>query len=128
MSELAADPRIRMVSLHRNIDVPVLPRHVTDVVIMNFADTAAVMAQCDLIITVDTVTAHLAGALGVPTLVCLRHKADWRWGTPANPTLWYHTAQLLFQDETRRWEPVVRAARDHLTAIQTQTTTRRRTP
>ncbi len=114
LSPLAANGRVRLVSLHRSVDVPTGPRFIMRLDIRDFADTAAVMAQCDQIVSVDTVTAHLAAALGVPTLICLRHRPDWRWGTPANPTHWYRHARLLFQDESRRWEPVIHAVAEHL--------------
>ena len=52
-----------------------------------FVETAAMMSALDLIVTCDTSTAHLAGALGRPTLVALRHVAEWRWlvGRPNSP-------------------------------------------
>lgn len=63
----------------------------------SFADTAAVMAQLDLVITVDTSAAHLAGALGRPVWVLLRYVSDWRWrDQPANCP-WYPTMRLFRQ-------------------------------
>jgi hypothetical protein len=66
--------------------------------------------QCDYVVTSDTVTAHLAPSLGASTLICLRHRADWRWGTPRHPTRWYAKAEILFQDESETWAPVLAAA------------------
>jgi hypothetical protein len=104
---------VRVVSLHRIGDVPATPVGVVIPEIRNFVDTAAVIGQCDVVITVDTVTAHLAPALGVPTLVCLRRMPDWRWGVPARPTTWYTEAELVFQDLDRSWPPVLRRAIEH---------------
>jgi hypothetical protein len=100
----------RVVALHRVGDVPSIPDGVIVPEIRNFVDTAAVIAQCDVVITVDTVTAHLAPALGVRTLVCLRRLPDWRWGVPQRPTPWYEDAELLFQDIERSWTPLLRRA------------------
>lgn len=75
----------------------------------NFADTAAIMANLDLVITVDTAAAHLAGALGKPCWVMLPdYKTDWRWLTEREDSPWYPRVMRLFhQPMTREWEPVV---------------------
>lgn len=73
----------------------------------NFADTAALIANLDLIIAVDTSVAHLAGALAKPVWLLLPYIPDWRWLLDRDDTPWYPTARLFRQDETRRWEPVV---------------------
>ena len=91
-----------------------LPVGVVQLPIRGFLDSAALMAQCDLVVTADTVTAHLAPALGVPTMICLRHRADWRWGTAGNPTIWYGSAELLFQDARLRWETVLTDAAERV--------------
>ncbi len=106
-----ADPgQVRLVALHRGRDIRAAPKSVEMVGIRNLLDTVHVISRCDYVVTADTVTAHLGPAVGVPTFVCLRHRADWRWGTPANPTRWYRDAELLFQDESQRWKPVLDAA------------------
>ena len=63
--------------------------------LLDLSDTAALCQQCDLIVSVDTSVAHLAGALGVPTLLLLPFNADWRWLTGRNDSPWYATLQLL---------------------------------
>jgi tetratricopeptide (TPR) repeat protein len=70
----------------------------------DFADTAAVMRNLDLVITVDTAVAHLAGALGVPVWVALPSPPDWRWllGRPDSP--WYPTMRLFRQRESGHWD------------------------
>jgi len=105
---------VRVVPLHRNRDIRGALPGAEIVTISNFRDTAAVITQCDLVVTADTVTAHLAPALGVPTLICLLHRPDWRWGTPDNPTTWYAAAELAWQDERRQWTPVLARIADRL--------------
>jgi tetratricopeptide (TPR) repeat protein len=73
----------------------------------DFSDTAAVMAQLDLIISVDTSTVHLAGALGRPVWILLPYLPDWRWLLDRDTSPWYPTARLFRQNETRRWDSVV---------------------
>lgn len=63
----------------------------------NFADTGAVLSALDLLITVDTSVAHLAGALGVPTWMILPSNPDWRWGREGQMTDWYPGMRLFRQ-------------------------------
>lgn len=65
--------------------------------VSSFADTAAVMSQLDLVISIDSAPAHLAGALGLPTWVLLRYVSDWRWGTAEVSTPWYPSMRLFRQ-------------------------------
>jgi tetratricopeptide (TPR) repeat protein len=73
----------------------------------SFADTAALVAQLDLVISVDTSVAHLAGSLGRPVWILLPYVADWRWLTGRTDSPWYPSARLFRQSESRRWEPVM---------------------
>jgi tetratricopeptide (TPR) repeat protein len=75
--------------------------------LVDFSDTAALMAHLDLIISVDTSTAHLAGALGRPVWILLPYLPDWRWLLDRDTSPWYPSARLFRQDETRAWESVV---------------------
>lgn len=72
-----------------------------------FRETAAAVAAMDLIITVDTVIVHLAGALGVPAFLLLPAMPDWRWGQTGDTTPWYPTVRLFRQAEPGAWEPVI---------------------
>ncbi len=72
-----------------------------------FIDTAAVMKSLDLVITVDTSIAHLAGALGVAAWVILPHIADWRWLQNRQDTPWYPTMQLFRQPEPGEWQTLM---------------------
>lgn len=69
----------------------------------DFADTAVVVAQLDLIITVDTAVAHLAGALGRPVWVLLSHWCDWRWMIEREDSPWYPTVRLFRQHQSGDW-------------------------
>jgi tetratricopeptide (TPR) repeat protein len=72
-----------------------------------FMDTAALMKNLDLIITVDTATAHLAGGLGIPVWVVLPRYADWRWLPYRSDTPWYPTMRLFRQIVTGDWTTVI---------------------
>jgi hypothetical protein len=79
----------------------------------DFADTAAVLEVADLVITVDTALAHLAGALGRPTWILLPFAPDWRWLLDRPDTPWYASARLYRQPRPRDWTAVIRdVARD----------------
>ncbi len=75
--------------------------------IKDFADTAAIISHLDLVISIDTAVAHLAGALAKPVWVMLLFDADWRWLLDREDSPWYPTARLFRQDESRAWENVV---------------------
>ncbi|HVM59505.1 MAG TPA: tetratricopeptide repeat-containing glycosyltransferase family protein [Verrucomicrobiae bacterium] len=80
----------------------------------DFYDTAAVIGQLDLVISVDTAVAHLAGALGKPTWTLLPHCADWRWLRERSDTPWYPTMRLLRQPRSGDWESLIRLATEQL--------------
>ena len=73
----------------------------------DFADTAALVEALDLVVSVDTGVAHLAGALGKPLWVLLPHVPDWRWLLEREDSPWYPGARLYRQDASRAWEPVL---------------------
>jgi hypothetical protein len=83
----------------------------------SFHTTAAVIESLDLVITVDTSVAHLAGALGKPVWVLLPKQADWRWMLSGESNPWYPTARLFRQQELGDWKPVVEAVRRALEAL-----------
>ena len=74
---------------------------------LDFADAAALAASLDLVITIDTAMAHLAGALGLPTWIMLPFHADFRWLLDRADTPWYPTARLFRQQRPGDWEGVV---------------------
>jgi hypothetical protein len=75
---------------------------------------AATIANLDLVITVDTLAAHLAGALGKPAWVMLQYAADWRWMTARDDTPWYPSVRLFRQPKPGDWSGTVGAVRDAL--------------
>lgn len=86
----------------------------------DFAATAAAMAELDLVITVDTSTAHLAGALGRPVWILLPYAPDWRWLTARPDSPWYPTARLFRQTTPGDWAGVVHQVREALETVEPQ--------
>jgi ADP-heptose:LPS heptosyltransferase len=77
-----------------------------DIIVNNpdgFEEIAALMANLDLIVTSDTVTAHLAGGLGIPTFVALRDRPNWRWMQDRQDSPWYPTIRLFRQRTPGDW-------------------------
>jgi hypothetical protein len=83
----------------------------------DFVDTAALIANLDLVVTVDTSTAHLAAALGKPTWILNRFDSDWRWMLDRDDSPWYRSVRLYRQDESRQWEPALRRVVADLTTL-----------
>jgi len=75
--------------------------------LQDFSDTAALAAEMDLIISVDTSVAHLAGALGKPVWIMLPFIPDWRWMMHRKDSLWYPTARLFREPKAHDWASVV---------------------
>jgi tetratricopeptide (TPR) repeat protein len=97
----------------RDADAAVLPRytrlHVHADALHDFTDTAALISLMDLVISVDTSVAHLAGAMGRPVWILLQHSADFRWMQRRDDSPWYPTARLFRQSAMRQWQPVIDA-------------------
>lgn len=85
--------------------------------IADFADTAALVAELDLVIAVDTAVAHLAGALGKPVWVLLPFSPDWRWLLGREDSPWYPTMRLFRQQRAKEWEPVIAEVRKQLQTL-----------
>lgn len=73
----------------------------------DFADTAAIIKQLDLVISVDTAGAHLAGALGAPTWILVPFAPDWRWLLGREDSPWYPSARLFRQPRLGDWATVI---------------------
>ena len=73
----------------------------------DFLETAAIINNCDLIITSDTAVAHLAGGMGKPTWLLLQKVPDWRWGLGNDTTFWYGSLRLFRQHENSNWDGVM---------------------
>jgi tetratricopeptide (TPR) repeat protein len=80
----------------------------------DFTDTAAALASLDLVISVDTSTAHLAGALGVPVWLLVAFIPDWRWRYRGETTSWYDSMRIFRQTARGDWDGVVAAVRQSL--------------
>jgi hypothetical protein len=92
-------------------DAPVMARFrgMTDLsdALTDFGETAALIANLDLVITIDSAVAHLAGALGKPAWVLLAKAADWRWMVHRADTPWYPTLRLFRQPTPGAWDPMI---------------------
>jgi lipoprotein NlpI len=90
--------------------------HITDLAeqVHDFADTAALVAQMDLVISVDTSVAHLAGALGRPVWLLTAFSPDWRWLMERRDSPWYPTMWLFRQPRIGDWAPVLSEVRSEL--------------
>jgi hypothetical protein len=73
----------------------------------DFAETAALIEQLDLVISVDTAVAHLAGAMGKPVWTLLSYPPDFRWHMHGDETAWYPTMRLFRQESNRQWPEVI---------------------
>ena len=87
----------------------------------DFSDTAALVANLDLIISVDTAVAHLAGALGKPVWLLNRHDTCWRWLLGRGDTPWYPSMKIFRQTKAGDWDGVIDAVRRELVAGRSQT-------
>ena len=103
---------------HRAADLKQLPPEITvedlSPHIKNYSDTAAIVSQLDLIISVDTSVAHLAGALAKPVWTLLCYNPDWRWMLEREDTPWYPTMRLFRQSQPGDWEGVFRRVKREL--------------
>jgi hypothetical protein len=75
---------------------------------------AQTMCTLDLVVTIDSMPAHLAGALGIPVWTLLHSDADWRWMDARDDSPWYPTMRLFRQERAGEWAPVVARVRDGL--------------
>ncbi|MGB8739627.1 MAG: glycosyltransferase family 9 protein [Xanthobacteraceae bacterium] len=82
--------------------------------LIGFEDSAALIANLDLVISVDTAVAHLAGALGKPVWILSRFDGCWRWLNGREDSPWYPTARLFHQRAPGAWDEVVARLRDAL--------------
>ena len=83
----------------------------------NILEVARAMTALDLLVSVDSMPAHLAGAVGLPTWTLLAHRADWRWAEGREDTPWYPTMRLLRQPHPGDWDTVTARLHDDLRAL-----------
>ena len=121
LAPILSVPGVQFVSLHREVraeDAPHL-RNAPHVIhfgaeLADFADTAAVVAQLDLVIGSDTAVIHLAGALAKPVWLLTKFSPDWRWLLDREDNPWYPTFKLYRQPRIGDWESVVARVRQDL--------------
>ncbi len=75
--------------------------------LIDFHETAALIANLDLVITIDTAVAHLAGAMGKPVWLMLHHTSDWRWMLHRTDSPWYPTMKIFRQNTKDNWDNVI---------------------
>jgi tetratricopeptide (TPR) repeat protein len=115
-------PGVRFVNLQKapfaRAQIETLPPHLRPLDLMDdvedFADTAAIIASLDLVISVDTSVAHLAGALGKPVWILLPSNPCWRWLTEGEDCVWYPKARLFRQTRPNQWDDVIARVADAL--------------
>jgi tetratricopeptide (TPR) repeat protein len=127
LAPLLATPGVQFFSLQvgpRAADIRMFSggQTITDgtVGLRDFADTAAALSQLDLLISVDTSVAHLAGALGRPVWVLLAFVPDWRWLMRGETCPWYPTMRLFRQPRSGDWDAIVAQASSALLALTKQ--------
>jgi len=94
----------------KGLDVVDLTHHFQS----GFDDVAALLANLDLMVTIDSGPAHLAGALGVPTCLMIDHVSAWFWGSDSAATPWYDSIELFRQPTVGAWAPVVAQVRERI--------------
>lgn len=82
--------------------------------VQSFVDTAILVENCDIILTVDTAMAHLSGALGKPIWLLLFFESEWRWGVNIEDNFWYPTMKIFRQPTFGDWEDCVRRVREEI--------------
>jgi tetratricopeptide (TPR) repeat protein len=80
----------------------------------DFSDTAALLDLMDLVVTIDTSVAHLAGAMGKPVWILLPHNPDWRWLLDRDDSPWYPSARLFRQQQIGNWAQVIDRVKSEL--------------
>jgi Flp pilus assembly protein TadD len=103
-------PSLSFIDLHFGEELPRLGLPNLTTWMKDYAETAALIANLDLVVTVDTSVAHLAGALGKPVWILLPHAPDWRWTLGRSDSTWYKSARLFRQQAAGDWTGVLNRA------------------
>jgi hypothetical protein len=86
----------------------------------DFADTAYVLSQLDLVVAVDTAVAHLAGALGIPTCIILPSMPEFRWGISGDRSAWYRSVKLFRRAHSRDWHTPIAKIRAEIERLRSR--------
>jgi len=114
LTALVKAPGVRFVSLQKDAAEPDLPLLDLMSEVADFADTAALIANLDLVISVDTAVAHLAGAVGKPVWLLDRFDPDWRWLLGRSDSPWYPSLTIYRQPKPGDWVAVMSQILEHL--------------
>jgi hypothetical protein len=120
LEDLLATPGVEWVTMQmgeRALDAPAEMLRLSDLAPRDFTDTACVLRQLDLLVTVDTAMAHLAGALGVPCWVILPPSPDWRWMLGRSDSPWYASLKLYRRPRHDAWQETIARVRADLVAL-----------
>jgi hypothetical protein len=123
LAPLASAPGVNFFSLQKAIRGKTIPPAGMNFIdwtadLQNFDDTAALIANLDLVIAVDTAVAHLAGAMGKPVWVMIPYIPDWRWMLNRDDSPWYPTMKLFRQNSPGGdWPRVIQRVAESLRAI-----------
>lgn len=122
--QLLSIPQLALYSLQVGKDAEAIRSHIDNQQLFDlsgklqdFADTATVIEQLDLVITVDTAVAHLAGAMGKPVWTLLPFVPDWRWLLDRQDSPWYPTMRLFRQPKLGDWEGVFEQVKEKLKLV-----------
>ena len=116
LAPLASLPNVEVVSIQKGAGSEQWPGPFRDKAVAgqaavsasrSFLDTAAVLANCDLLISADSAVVHLAGALGCPAWVLLKAIPEWRWGLSGSRSYWFNQLRLFRQPHPGAWQPLV---------------------
>jgi tetratricopeptide (TPR) repeat protein len=118
LSALDGLPGVTWVSLQKGADIPPAAQLLPNSAVFDetedlndFADTAALISQLDLVVAIDTAVGHLAGALGVPTLLLLKRGRGYFWPMDSEETRWYPSVRMVIQPRLRDWPAVLARVR-----------------
>ena len=103
------EPSAELASYDKDGRVLNLGQYITD-----FADTAAIISKLDIVVTIDSSVAHLAGALGKKTILLLAAVPDWRWIQESKISTWYPNTVLFRQTKTGAWGDVISAVKEYI--------------
>lgn len=118
LSQIGKLPHVSLYSLQKHDGLEQLKKLPSDITITvfdeldeqhgSFMDTAALISHLDLVITVDTATAHVAGALGIPVWILIPYSADWRWIVGRTNSPWYPTMKIFKRSHPHDWDTVIK--------------------
>jgi tetratricopeptide (TPR) repeat protein len=119
MAPLATVPGVQWISLQmgearHQPPPPGLALHDPMGAVQDFADTAAIIASLDVVVSVDTAVVHLAGAMGKPVILLDRYDNCWRWMTQREDSPWYPSVRIIRQARWGEWDPVMKRAAERL--------------